>query len=101
MAVPGFGRKFWTITSCTWPWRRWLAAIASSASMRSARDSPMPTRMPVVNGMASSPASSRVASRRSGTLSGEPRWAARSGLSDSIIIPCEGATGRRAASSSG
>ena len=21
IAVPGFGRKFWTITSCTWPWR--------------------------------------------------------------------------------
>ena len=52
IAVPGFGRKFWTITSCTWPWRRWLAAIASSASMRSARSSPMPTRIPVVNGMA-------------------------------------------------
>ena len=22
IAVPGLGRKFWTITSCTWPWRR-------------------------------------------------------------------------------
>jgi len=28
------------------------AAMASSAATRSARDSPMPTRMPVVNGMA-------------------------------------------------
>ncbi len=74
--------------------------MASSASMRSARVSPMPTRMPVVNGMASSPADSRVATRRSGVLSGEPRWASRSALSDSIIIPCEGDTWRRAASSS-
>ena len=57
-------------------WRRWPRA----PSMRSARDSPMPTRMPVVNGMASSPAASSVASRRSGALSGEPRWASRSAL---------------------
>ena len=70
IAVPGFGRKFWTITSCTWPWRRWLAAMASRASTRSARSSPMPTRMPVVNGMASSPAASRVARRRVGRLVG-------------------------------
>jgi hypothetical protein len=49
--VPGLGRKFWTITSCTWPWRACAGAMASSASMRSARDSPMPTRMPVVNGI--------------------------------------------------
>ena len=48
IAVPALGRKFWTITSWTWPWRWWLAAIASSASMRSARFSPMPTRIPVV-----------------------------------------------------
>ncbi len=32
--------------------------------------------------MASSPAASRVARRRSGVLSGEPRWASRSALSD-------------------
>ena len=31
MAVPAFGRKFWTITSCTWPWRRCASAMASSA----------------------------------------------------------------------
>ena len=31
MAVPGFGRKFWTITSCTCPWRRCESAMASSA----------------------------------------------------------------------
>ena len=73
IAVPALGRKFWTITSCTWPWRRWLAAMASSASTRSARDSPMPTSMPVVKAMPSSPAASRVARRRAGVLSGAPR----------------------------
>ena len=53
--------------------------MASSAASRSARASPMPTRMPVVNGMASRPAASSVARRRSGVLSGEPRWAAEVG----------------------
>ena len=43
------------ITSCTWPWRRWLAAMASSVASRSARDSPIPTRSPVVNGMPATP----------------------------------------------
>ena len=52
MPVPGLGRKFWTITSCTWPWRAWLSAMASRARTRSIGSSPMPTRMPVVNGMA-------------------------------------------------
>ena len=52
-----------------------------------------------MNGMPSSPAASRVASRRSGVLSGAPRWQARSGLSDSSIIPCDAATGRSRASS--
>ena len=37
MAVPGLGRKFWTITSCTWPWRAWEAAMARSAASWSAR----------------------------------------------------------------
>ena len=51
IVVPGLGRKFCTITSCTWPCRRCDAAIASSAASRSASVSPMPTRIPVVNGM--------------------------------------------------
>ena len=75
MAVPGLGRKFWTITSCTWPWRRCEAAMASRAASRSARLSPMPTRMPVVKGMPRRPAASSAASRRSGVLSGSG-WAA-------------------------
>ena len=62
-------------------------AMASSASRRSARLSPMPTSRPVVKGTRATPAASRVASRRAGVLSGAERWAARSGLSDSIIIP--------------
>ncbi len=101
MVVPGFGRKFCTITSCTWPWRAWDAAIARSAASWSVRSSPMPTRIPVVNGMASSPAASRVASRRAGSLSGDPRWAARPSAIDSSIIPWLADTERNVASSSG
>ena len=87
MAVPGLGRKFWTMTSWTWPWRPCEAAMARRAASWSARSSPMPTRIPVVKGMASSPAASRVARRRAGSLSGAPRWAARPSASDSSIIP--------------
>ena len=39
--------------------------------MRSARVSPMPIRIPLVNGIASSPASLIVSSRTAGTLSGD------------------------------
>ena len=42
--------------------------MARSAASRAGRSSPMPTRMPVVKGMASSPAASSVASRRAGVL---------------------------------
>ena len=59
MAVPGLGRKFWTITSCTWPWARCASAMAARARTRSARDSPIPTSTPVVKGMASAPAASQ------------------------------------------
>ena len=101
MAVPALGRKFWTITSWTWPWRRWDAAMASRASIRSDRVSPIPTRIPVVKGMASSPAASKVASRRAAVLSGEPLCASRSSRPDSSIMPWLAVTGRRAANSSG
>ena len=46
-------------------------AARSSASSRSARVSPIPIRIPLVNGIRSSPASSIVSSRRAGSLSGE------------------------------
>ncbi len=98
--VSSLGRKFWMITSCTWPCRSWLAAIARSPSRRSWRSSPMPTSSPVVNGIWSSPAASSVARRRAGSLSGAPRWQARSPRIDSIIIPWLTDTGRSRASSS-
>ncbi len=100
MAVPGLGRKFWTMTSWTWPWRRWESATATRASSRSARVSPMPTRIPVVKGMARRPAASRVARRRPGRLSGARRWAASPSARVSTIIPWLAVTGRSAASSS-
>ena len=62
--VPGLARKFWTITSCTCPYRSPSSRIASSDSIRSRRVSPMPIRIPVVNGTAASPASRNVSSRR-------------------------------------
>ena len=97
MAVPGLGRKFWTITSWTWPWRRWESAMASRAASRSARVSPIPTRIPVVKGMAQlarpPPGWPGAAS---GALSGARRWAARSGARVSSIIPWLAVTGRRA-----
>ena len=48
----------------------------------------------MVNGMASSPAASSVASRRAGVLSGALRWQSRSPLSVSSIIPWLADTGR-------
>ena len=101
MAVPGLGRKFWTITSCTCPRRACAAAMARSPASRVARSSPMPTRIPVVKGMDSSPAASSVASRRAGALSGACRCAASAGSSDSSIIPWLAEASRRSASSSG
>ena len=59
-----------------------------------ARVSPMPTRMPVVNGTRARPAASSVASRRSGVLSGAPACgppgSPSRAASVSIIIPCDG-----------
>ena len=42
--------------------------------MRSSSVSPIPTRIPVVNGIFRSPAASIVSSRRAGCLVGEPAW---------------------------
>ena len=74
--------------------------MACRASIRSWRSSPIPTRIPVVNGIWSSPAASMVASRRSGVLSGALRWHSRSPRKVSIIIPWLGLTGRSWSSSS-
>ena len=54
------------------PYSPWAAAIASRAPTRSSSLSPMPTRIPVVNGIRSSPASRIVSSRLSGCFVGEP-----------------------------
>ena len=56
---PGAARKFCTMTSWMCPCARCSARIASRLSTRSRRVSPMPTRMPVVNGMRSSPGLAR------------------------------------------
>ena len=72
IAVWSLARKFCTITSCTCPNSRCTRRIAWMVSARSARVSPMPTSRPVVNGIESRPASARVRSRTSGSLSGLP-----------------------------
>ena len=100
IAVPAFGKKFCTMTSCTLPYLACAAARSARASMRSRRSSPMPTKMPDVNGMASSPDMHRVSIRRCGSLSGAPRWHSKSSRNDSSIIPCDGDTRRNIASSS-
>ena len=94
MRVPGFARKFWTITSCTCgP----AAAIARSASSRSSRVSPMPIRIPVVNGTRASPARRSVSSRAAGSLSGEPKCGPPRADSRSEVVssisPIDAATG--------
>ena len=66
--VPGFALKFWTMISWMWPWRSWISRIARSDSIRSRRVSPMPMRIPEVNGTRSSPARRSVASRTFGPL---------------------------------
>ncbi len=102
--MPGFALKFWTITSWMWPCSRCRAAIASSASIRSARVSPIPIRIPVVNGIASSPASRIVSRRAAGRLSGEPKCGPPRSESRSAAVssmsPCDAVTSRSAASSS-
>jgi len=54
------------------PWRSFTAASASSDAMRSSTVSPIPTRIPLVKGIRSSPAASIVSSRRAGCFVGEP-----------------------------
>ena len=77
------------------------SASASSEAIRSSSVSPIPTRMPLVNGMRSSPAASIVASRRAGCLVGEPACTVSISRSeiDSSISPCEAVTSRSRARS--
>ena len=62
----------------------------------------MPTRIPLVKGILSSPAASIVARRFAGCLVGEPAWTVSISRSevDSSIRPCEAVTSRRRARSS-
>ena len=55
-----------------WPYSACTAAMASSAETRSSGVSPIPTRIPVVNGILSSPASRSVSTLFAGCLVGEP-----------------------------
>ena len=85
-----------------WPYSACSAAIASSDATRSCSDSPMPTRIPLVNGIRSSPAARIVSRRRAGCLVGEPACTvciSRSEI-DSSISPCEAVTSRSRARSS-
>ncbi len=57
--------------------------------MRSSGNSPMPTRMPLVKGIFSSPAARIVSRRTPGCFVGEPWWTTRSGFVDSSMRPCD------------
>ena len=81
-----------------------VVPIANTDAARSRGSSPIPTRMPVVNGIASLPASSIVRSRTAGRLSGEPKCGpplpARRSDDVSSISPIDALTCRNRASSS-
>jgi hypothetical protein len=72
IAVSGLARKFWMIISWMCPYCRAIPRMASSDSARSVIVSPMPMRMPVVNGTLTRPASVSTRSRTAGSLSGLP-----------------------------
>ncbi len=66
--VSALALKFWTMTSCIAPvdWAR--SRRANSESTTSSLVSPIPTRIPVVNGTRIRPAASMVATRSAGSL---------------------------------
>ena len=72
ISVSGLARKFCTMTSWMPPYSRATWRIAKIDSARSASVSPMPMRIPVVNGTPLRPASSSTRSRTAGSLSGLP-----------------------------
>ena len=96
--VSGLARKFCTITSCTPPYSRATPRIAKTESARSASVSPIPIRIPVVNGTADRPASSSTLSLTAGSLSGLPKCGPARSVNSrdavvSSIMPMDGATG--------
>src|SRR5580704_18679 len=60
--------------------------MASSVSMRSSGDSPMPISRPVVKGTFLLPASSMVRRRLAGSLSGALSWAAPAASSEAFVV---------------
>src|SRR5437773_5629023 len=100
IGIRGFARKGWTMTSWMWPCVSCRSRIAASASTRSRGVSPIPMRTPVVNGIASLPASAIVLRRRAGTLSGARSWAipraSRRSATVSSMSPMLTLTSRRA-----
>ena len=103
IGVSGLARKFCTMTSWMWPCASCRSRSASSASTRSRVVSPMPIRIPEVNGIRSSPARRIIASRVRGRLSGACSWGPPGPQSrsdtDSSIIPWLADTSRSSASS--
>ncbi len=96
--VSGLARKFCTMTSWMPEYSRATLRMAKTESARSASVSPMPMRMPVVNGTLLRPASSRTRSRTDGSLSGLPKCGPpfcvnRRVAVVSSIMPMDGATG--------
>ena len=96
--MSGLARKFCTITSWIPPYARATRRIAKIDSTRSASVSPMPIRIPVVNGTFDRPASSSTRSRTAGSLSGEPKCAPCGSVNSRVevvssIMPIDGATG--------
>ncbi len=96
--VSGLARKFCTITSWMPPYSRATPRIAKIDSARSASVSPMPIRIPVVNGTLLRPASSSTRSRTAGSLSGLPKCGPPGSVNSrsavvSSIMPIDGATG--------
>ena len=84
-----------------WPCRALSSASCSSDAIRSSSLSPMPTRIPLVNGIFSSPAAAIVSIRTAGCLVGEPACTVSISRSDadSSISPCEAVTSRSRARS--
>ncbi len=96
--VSGLARKFCTMTSWMPPYSRATWRIAKMDSARSVSVSPMPMRIPVVNGTPERPASSRTRSRTAGSLSGLPKCGPPRSVNSraavvSSIMPIDGATG--------
>ena len=85
-----------------WPWRSCSSASFASDAIRSSSVSPIPTRIPLVNGILSSPAAAIVSIRRAGCLVGDPACTVSISRSetDSSISPWEAVTSRSRARSS-